>query len=687
MALFTLSYVGSDVYTLNPDGSVYKNLVGNPELYKNRIGEFKKIVLTYNTPIQSIGGLTLYFVPALFINASSPSPFTGGIPSSNYYSFDIDSVPTAGIYDMFLTGSVGYADALITNETVQLEVIDANNFTITITFYQIYDLNSYINPGLESNKDKLLKDLVTNAVLSVSGNNIYTNDKSKPKFYTFLGDPLDPFTKGSVTAITSSYRAGFYNKNELQTTPYFTDPQWYLNDGSDTFLSLTTNTKIDFWITAPLDVTKLDVWMIRTDTDDDTVSMRTNYEASFVNIPTNGATVQLDNKIYSPSQEPTFDAGVFKAFFHVDKTKLTAGAKYRFIAIAYYEDGYTSAYEVNSFISAEYSVSAPSFDGSGYTLSANLKDFDSQFDGNDLTCVIRERLKATVKIDYSSDAFKDDILNRLGLVVANDIRRYLTKITIQVYEDIGTTRQFYDRITINKQDPINYSNDSAITKNVGSDYFEIQYDFRVRYESGVPNIETQVANTILINPTSTQYWGGKNLMIGIDFELYYDDYVQPFSDIIKFIQKIHPTGNDGTLQILRDDDSTFDENTIFCSDVDNCFKAKLDIPDGDDYNLITEADSNPGNIANAEENEEWAGILPQLDSTKFVDQESEFGETETKVSKFCIASPNFSINSFSEITVIAKRIRNLSPPCARITEDGDLRITDSLEIRITETCP
>lgn len=689
MSIFTLNYISSDVFTLNPDGTVYKNLIGATQLHKNRIGEFKKVVLEYGTHsgYDSIAGLTLYFVPALFISTSAHSPFSSSPPTSNYYVFDIDNSATPGTYDMDLVPSIGYNLDLIKNDSVQLEIIDSYNFKIHITFYQIYDLNSYLNPSIESNQNKLLKDLVTNPVLTVSGNSIYTNDKIKPRFYTILQNQDDPLTKGVVTAVVDSYRGGFYGKNELETSPYFTIPQWFLNNGADTLLSLVDNTKVDFWITSPVVVAKVDIWMIRTDTSDNSVDMRTNYEASFLTITTDGSTNQLDNKIYAPSQAPTFGGGVYKTFFHVDKTKIVAGGKYRFIGIVYYDGG---SYEVNSFISDEYSVSAPSFTGINYTLTANIKDFAHQFDGNDLICVIEERLKCTASFNYSGNAFADDIFNRLGLTVPNDPRRYLTKITIQVYEDIATTRHYFDRIIISKQDPINYTSNPEITKVVFADSFDIQYDFRVRYESNVPNIETVVSGVVLITPTANQNWAGRDLRISIDYEFFYDDYSTPFTDIVKFIQKIHPKDYDNTLQILNSNDSTITESQFICSPLEKCYKAKLDIVAGDDYNLITNGELAPGSISIIEENEEWTGILPQLDSNKFTNQEDEFGSTDTKVAKFCLDSSNFSLNSSNKITAIAKKMRNLVPPfpdCMRITEDGDPRITDVGDFRITETCP
>lgn len=692
MAAILLTKTTDQLFTLDPDKNEYKELTGTAQYKKNRIGELKKIVVGF-TSDTDISGMNCYFDPALFMNSGTPQPFTNIVPA-NCYALTLDAAATPGTYDMVLSAQVPYPSDLIKNESAQIEIVDANTFNLIFIFYQIYDTNNYLNPASEQNRFKLLKDRVANpAILSAVAPSVYTDAKVRPRVYIFLQDPADPVsTLGSLYVNIDNFQAGFYSKDELNADPYFTNPLWIFNNNAgDTVvpgLLMSENTRVKFRITSPVEPSEVMVWMIKTSANDNTVDMFNAYDASFYKVITSNSNLQKSNKIWTPSAKFYADAGDFECFFTVKNTSLVFGDKYRFISVVYYRDDDYSLYEVNSFISDEYTVEAlPKFTGDGYNINGKITDYLNEYTGNDLVCVIEERLKGSVEIDYSSDAFANDMLSRLGLTVPNDIKRYLKKVTVEVYQNQGGgVTQFFERLVSNKIDPINYSAAPGLTLDFQTDVLTLLYDFRVRYESWIANIETRVGSVSLITPNDTQNWQGRVLVIEYSLELFYDDFTTPFSDVLKFRQTIRPKNYSKDVNILNEaDDSEIGANEYYCIDSDPCFKAKLanTVVDPDEFVLLTTAEKEPGLSSSVEENEEFAGDLPQLDSNKFINQESNFGTTETKVAKFCLDSSNFFVDSPYKVSVIAKK--NV-PPCARITEDSIIRVTEDDQIRITENC-
>lgn len=678
-----------EVFTLNPDGSEYKPLDSSTFLKKNRIGEYKKIRVNYVSS-ESIADTVIYFVPALFLKSGTVPPFTDA-PTGSYYSYLIDSVPTVDTYEMNLNASVGYVPDLIKNNLCELIIDSATEFSIELSFYQLYDLLSFLTPSYEDNRWKLLNDRWNNgSTLSVVGDSIYTSDKFRPHFYLFIQKTADLANKFSITTSVEGYQGGFYNKNELQAAPYFTQQEFIIEDplgNTITKISSTFDTKVRFRCVAPDTVTEVFVWLIkvtgRGGVTDPTVDMKTFYEASTENILTVGGSTTIDNKIKSPSTAPALITGKYEISFHIDKSLVLPGELYRVIAIPHYN---MEVYEVNSFISNMLEVDLPTFNGNGYEFTGTLTDYNKEFTGNDLVCVVEERIKSKLVVDYSGDVFKDDILARLGLVVPNDIYTYLQNIKCEIYEDIGTTRHYY------KRSQASFSlfllawaipSDMSFT-NVGG-ILTINWDWRNRYESWIPNIESQISGFILMSPTSNQNWAGRTLKVKYSLQLNYYDYAVPFSDNLVFIQTIRPKGYTSDVEIFKEDGEEIGNAEFFCSDESECLKAKFNLPNPEDYNLITTVEKSPGTITSIEENEEYLGELAQLDSDKFASQEVSYSETEATFGKFCLDNSKFVLNLPYKISAIAKKKPNVIPEDGRITEDDIVReVEETTDIRLIE---
>lgn len=672
-----INKTADQLFTLDPDKNEFKELISAEERKRNRIGEYKKAVLTFETDL-SVNGLNIYFSPALCLDSSPLVYANTGVPVNAYTAFIDDTTPGAE-FDMGIQVQLPYAADLIKNDSAKIVIIDDTHFQLVFLFYQIYDTFGYLSPTNEENRYKLLKDRLSNPVVLnlSSASSIYTQQKNFPHVYLYLNNPVDSTVFGSCVTKILNYQAGFYSKNDQGLDPYFTQPEWELkNQAGETVTELLSSekTKIKFRINSPTTPTDVIVWMIKTSSNDNTVDMRTNYDASFYKLITSNTDLQKSNKIWTPSA--TFypvGGDQYECFFSVKNTALKNGETYRFIGIAYFVDNDYSIYEVNSFISDEYSVKLSSFTGDGYSFNANISDYLNKYEGNDLRCVIKERLKSSVSIDYSAGVFSDDILNRLGLVVSNDIKRYLKSVTVEMYEDNGDgIIHYFDRITSQKIDPASYSTAPGFVINFDDDILTASYDFRVRYESWIQNLETTIDGVYLLTPSSNQNWSNRNIKIRWKFELYYDDYFAPFTDVVQFAQAIRPHENDAEISIVNNDNTNISADEYYLNDANPCFKAKLLGVDGD-YKLITTVEREPGSVSIIEENDEFEGLLSQLDSDKFSNQEIDFSQTEADRAKFCLVAAKFFVNSPYTISVIAKRTsKQFEDDIIFEFEDGEL---------------
>lgn len=646
------------LYTLLPNGTELNELIYPDDWKLNRIGEYKKFVLDF-TSTQDLANTIIYFNPALCISPVVVPFTTGSLPVEGY-SYVVDPAATVGDFAMTPFVNTPFTTDLAKNWDVQIHIGYGNDFKITIKYFQNEDRNGYLSTVSQINHDKLLKDKIGSTLeLDVSGTSVYTNPEQFPRFYIYQVDLVDNTKKSFFIVTTAFYKAGFYNKNHHETTPYFTNPIWALSDtaGGRSTLNTLENTKLDFYIDSATVPTNFIAWMIRTDKNDNIVDFKTNYEASFAHITTDAGSGTIDNKIRKPSTALTIDSGTtYKGSFYIDKDLITLGATYRFISIAYDLEGD----HVNSFISEEFTTAIPSFNGLGYSFVAKLRDYFNDYYGNNLTCIVEERMQSIININYDYFGFSDDILHRLGLVVPNDIRRYLTKVTVEIYEDASVQlRHYLQRSIAYKTGPTTYMTPDGMELNFTTANLEIKYPWRNRYETSIPNIESTF-NGIIISPASNQNWGTRTLKVRTKLELFYDDYAVPFTDELVFMQVIKPKTYDTQGFAIYSNAGGKDAPVLatdyFCPDDANCFNAVFSNGSYAQYRLLTTIEKNPGTISMIEENEEMLGVLAQSDTNKFSSQESAYGETVATKAAFCIDGTKFVYDTFYKLSAMAKKL-------------------------------
>lgn len=697
-----LTVTGTDFITVLPDGTEYKT---SSTQHCNTIGEKKRIKWKFSSSYADLSGVNVYLQLGLFQQGVVNSP-TPKIPLN--YQGTFPSGLAAGDYQMALVLPSGANANLNNNASVILRILTSSTFHIVVDFYQIYDEMQYQNVSFQDNHNKLLLDQKQNTSELTLGalNNCYNSNRSQFAITMKLEKPgvlhapdTYLYTDNALAAMGANpWLAGFYNRNSNDSSPYFSNPVFeFTRSGAVTNLSAYVDTNVLFKIDAPVSVSKVLFWIIRTDTTDNTKTMVDNYEANFEEIVNTNANIGAStNKFTTPVINVVLDSGsTYKVGCAINHNNLTSGGKYRIIAIVYYSSGGT--YQSNSFISDELTCDdLPKYEGNGLDVLTRLSDYNRQFSGNDLQCVIEERIKSTVKLEYAFDKWKNDIFNRLGLVVSNDIRRYLQNVIFTIYDTnvdmvLGIVQNIYEYQVATKQSllGLTYNVPSDMTMDFSDNWSEFTYEWRNRFESNTACIGTLV-NGVPTNPVQgVQYWGGKTLTIKWTFQFIYDDYVVPFQDDIYCTQQIRVKDYERKdLEIKHINEfNEYDNQSNFCSDLKPCFVSL--IPAAlTDRKLIVNIFPENGAVNTVEEAEIWVGNqLEQLTTDKIINEEEDYvTESSKKVAKFCVDLSKLSLNSSYQLSTIAKkyvdtgyRVTEKNNPSViepRITESNDKRIID-----------
>lgn len=653
-----INYIDFKVAVLLPNGTEYiKDYVSSVPF--PTIGEKKRAIMSFTTDY-NMANVNLWIKFALFNQGIfSVSPSIAKSPMD--YAITFPPTITAGTYPIAFICPSGLNSNVQQNAEANLIIVDSTHFRIEFDFYQIYDELSYQNTSIHDNHSKLLKDCsVAPSELVISSNkNCYNSNLSK-LCTTFRFEKGTDFSDISMSSVWNS---SFYNKNPINNSPYFNTPVWTLERTIPvTNLSTITNTNVKFNINGATAVTKILGWIIRTDNFDNTVFMFDNYEADFKDIISTNP--DLNDKIIAPIVDISLLSGsTYEVQYTIDASKLVGGAKYRLIAIVYDNVGLKS----NSFISDEYIVDhVPCFDGAGFNLIGSLSDYDREFTGSDLECVIEERIKSKIYFDYNANQWADDILDRLGITTSNDFRRYLTKVKFDIYDEnnvvgLGVVRNYYISETSNKYGINSYTSVNGMNldfTNIDEPIFS--FDWRNRFENNIDCLLTTIDNVPVTPVQAKQYWGGKTLKVRWQLFFYYDDYATPFEDIIEMFQQIRVLDY-GNMKVLHDNvdgiRSNWNATANCCQGDEFCMGGVLDDPmDAIDRRLIVNICPNLASVNTLEEAEAWVGDkLPQLTSSSIVNEDIDYTTIYTKkAARFCIDTSNLSVNSY-KISAMAKK--------------------------------
>lgn len=653
-----INYIDFKVAVLLPNGTEYiKDYVSSVPF--PTIGEKKRAIMSFTTDY-NMANVNLWIKFALFNQGIfSVSPSIAKSPMD--YAITFPPTITAGTYPIAFICPSGLNSNVQQNAEANLIIVDSTHFRIEFDFYQIYDELSYQNTSIQDNHSKLLKDCsVAPSELTLSSNkNCYNSNLSK-LCTTFRFEKGADFSDISMSSVWNS---SFYNRNPINNSPYFNTPVWTLERTTPvTNLSTITNTNVKFNINGATAVTKILGWIIRTDNFDNTIFMFDNYEADFKDIISTNP--DLNDKIIAPIVDISLLSGItYEVQYTIDASKLVGGAKYRLIAIVYDNVGLKS----NSFISDEYIVDhVPCFDGAGFNLKGSLSDYDREFTGSDLECVIEERIKSKISFDYTANQWADDILDRLGITTSNDFRRYLTKVKFDIYDEnhvvgLGVVRNYYISETSNKYGINSYTSVNGMNldfTNIDEPIFS--FDWRNRFENNIDCLLTTIDNVPVTPVQAKQYWGGKTLKVRWQLFFYYDDYATPFEDIIEMFQQIRVLDY-GNMKVLHDNvdgiRSNWNATANCCQGDEFCMGGVLDNSlDAIDRRLIVNICPNLASVNNLEEAEAWVGDeLPQMTTMSITNEDIDYTTIyEKKAARFCIDTSKLSVNSY-KISAMAKK--------------------------------
>ncbi len=669
-----LTQTGTDFITVLPDGTEYKTTASAPHM--NSIGEKKRIKWKFSSSYANLEGVNVYIQLGLFqqgvVNAPNPK-----VPVNYEVTFPVGLA--AGDYPMALMLPSGANANLNFNASVTLRILTSSTFHIVVDFFQIYDEMQYQNVSFQDNHKKLLLDQKqsTSELTIGTVNNCYNSTSSQFAITMKLEKPgvihapdTYLYTDNALAAYgTGVWSAGFYNRNGYDDPPYFNTPVWEFTRSAVAVTNLSggVDTDVLFKITAPTSVSKVLFWVIRTDKFDNTETMFDNYEANLEEIVNTNANIGATGMILTTpvNNIASLGAGVFSVGCSLKGANLVSGGKYRMIAIVYYSSG--AAFYVNSFISNEMIVDAnPCYVGDGFDVIGSLSDYDREFTGSDLECVIEERIKSKIYFDYTANQWADDILDRLGITTSNDFRRYLTKVKFDIYDEnnvvgLGVVRNYYISETSNKYGINSYTSVNGMNldfTNIDEPIFS--FDWRNRFENNIDCLLTTIDNVPVTPVQAKQYWGGKTLKVRWQLFFYYDDYATPFEDIIEMFQQIRVLDY-GNMKVLHDNvdgiRSNWNETANCCQGDEFCMGGVLDNSlDAIDRRLIVNICPNLASVNNLEEAEAWVGDeLPQMTTMSITNEDIDYTTIYTKkAARFCIDTSKLSVNSY-KISAMAKK--------------------------------
>lgn len=707
-----LTLVSKQILTLAPDDTgvkVFTEIGGSWSHVENRIGEKKRIILEY-TSDQDLTNFNFFI--DLFAHPFEGTPVNTGKP---YRYYGCQYIPTSGVeYDCQLLCQGGDSTGtliVLKNWKVTLIPDGAFSFQVYVDFFMIYDQLGNLDVN-QSNHLKLLaswyqgreiaadnSNLTNDPLTGVCADNsniVYTNDQHSPRVYIYCESTDLPFpgVQYYLTEKFIDFGAGFYYKNKYNDDPWFTNTHFIIERNGVEYPNLASFMDQDVKVRAITDdalnpVSHFFVWLIRTDKFDNNVDMFQNYEADFQWIKASNIST---GDISTPMTDPALIAlNQFEATFKLKA--LTYGAKYRLIGIAY-SDVIGQPYKVNSFITGEYICdAAPQYDGNGFNVKTRLDDYNREFRGNDLECVVEERMRSRLKLYFPFNKWKNDIFNRLGLVVGNDIRRYLTTIRCEIFEEYFDTvyglgvikNTFYDKV-VNRIGASSYTSAKGMTVDFSNTWAEFAFEWRNRYEDHLPCLETLINGSPIMPQMATMDWGGKTIKIRWTLSFLYDNYMVPFQDDIVFNQQIRVKDYGGMEVKYHDEENEeFDEISNICNDETLCFGAILDNPlIPPDPRLIVNVKPVDSTINNIEEAEVWAGNqFDQLSTNKVSSEDELFTsiDSEPAAALFCLDGSKLLVNSQYEISAIAKKFVETG---RRITEEGNPRITEESDKRVIE---
>lgn len=483
------------------------------------VGSPVEFSATFATDVPVAGGIaglagTLFASMDLFVPVGSPPPPMSA-PAAPFWAWQIDGTTVAGSpYLMIYNGTNSQQ-----NGEVSFEIDDTGpNYAITFTgwFVLLEDTNG--TAGLSNSRRLLFNAVAAATALDNTTPSVYNANRA----FRFTVRHFMGVATWSGSSLTRLHTARWYGRDVLNAAPVEfssmvtalqigVNPATGIGSLNDTTVTLTFGTSL----TAPTPITAW-VYLIRTDTTNSAPLWFGNYAGGYAEISTavSGALAlpaPYDSRltglpaITGPSTALAYlGIGFARTVFTISAAEIVAGARYRFVAVLYWEAGGDA--DSYSFISDEFGTfDTPSPCSIG--IEGRLYDYRTEFPNHLQNAAPYERIRAAV--DFKAAPFE-------ACRPGQSVRDTATQIGVTIYEESGTTRYVFAEYLSTK------TNLTTITSGAGPtalwDALNAQWvaelDFRIRWEGNIPNLYDLDTTTNTQNPaTQTQNWAGRTLWV------------------------------------------------------------------------------------------------------------------------------------------------------------------------------
>lgn len=622
---------------------------GPLEASYNLISERKKLIFYFDNvmgssyTLQELEGAFLYVNFAMFLPVGFIYSEPSGAPQSGFNLRLPSSLAGAERTEMFF-----YSNGATTpqaNKNLRCWFLGSQDplnttteFGIELEYYNTYDESTYANNLDKNNQWRFLSEYFNKQNFDEVADSVFQTEKELRCMVYLQSD----ITTKQEFVLTQQ-------QNKIFNVP----STWEFGDEGFTNFSRSADTPVRVLLQSPLSISDFYVKIFK-EKNDTSVDFITNYDLEENKIDVSS----VDNILKAPFEHNvvTIEGQVYQELlFNVDYRLIEDGVNYRMIAVGY--EPYSTESIIGVSTTIQKLLSYP-FDGNGINFRGTLSDVQREFDGDELTCVIEERIRTKMYLSYPYDQWKNDVNNRLGISTAtNDIRDYLELVKVEIYEEYydinvaGTVVNILQQAILSKI-ALNAYYSPDITATFNPDESEFEMTFRNKNDAGSSPISSTVNGLPYYNPSyplGNQYWGGKDIFIKWRFGFKYPS----FSDNIDYIQRLHVKDYDEGIEITRVGSSV----NYICQGDNVCFEALItaSIPDFDteQFLLINTVE----NISlPLQEEEAFVGPeLPQQTNAFINTQDVLYHGTPLQQGDFCVDSNGLLLNWNSKFSAMAKK--------------------------------
>lgn len=513
-------------------------------------------------------------------------------------------------------------------------------FEVAFFFILHHDYYNYLAPGATDNISRLLRGGKDEPILdNTTGITVYNDTKYIKTAIWFYENPANTDPQSVYRRQLGPIRHRFYDRDALDQPQTVIDSwefRFYANTNQVTSISTVFDTELAFRFTTSFNPSAVANWqgvfLVIEETNDFAETYLQSYRAdmSITSAPLTDSILEfifgLDFK--SLIQQPTSFAltNISGNIWEItgatlDKTKIDVTKTYRIIMLlmATTDAGDCEFPNYFSFISESISgdstvpVCAP-------IGCSRLTDYLGQVQ-DCMQVAPAERIKAQL---FMAGGGYD-------LCAVTSLFDGLFKVEVSTYSYDNGTRHNYDFFSVNRTGTTTFNTANTpieVTADAANGGFTVDYLFRVRYED-TPNLTSyfyDIVNDVagISGPgTSTNNWLGREVFIEYRF------FVQQgaLTDELVYRQKIQVGQWDTTVMNISITDASGNSVYAICEG-DPPVTICVDKNDGFDNDLFIPAiEGEPFSSSNLEEENPVAGNLPQLDTPKLFDADSNFAGT------------------------------------------------------------